>query len=148
MATGELTYYDPSKVKFTWGLIPLHEGIAKGTFITIARTNARHSLNVGADGNGTVVVNPDKSGTVTLTLRAGSAKNKSLSAKMKASENSGIPLAASLGIKDFSGESQAKDAKAVLMSQPDDAFADTEGNVVWSWLCLDLDIESNGSLEL
>lgn len=143
-----LAQYNPKSVTFSYDNEDLTEGIAKGTFITIARTNARHSLNMGSDGNGTVVVNPDKSGLITLTLRAGSAKNKSLSAKMKASENSGIPLAASLGIKDFSGESQAKDAKAVLMGQPDDAFADTEGNIVWSWLCSDLDIESNGSLEL
>lgn len=143
-----LAQYNPKLVVFSFDNEDWLEGIAKGTFITIARTNPRHSLNVGSDGNGTVVVNPDQSGVITLTLRAGSARNKALSKRMRDSESSGIPLAKALGIKDYSGESQATCGKAVLMSQPDDAFADTEGNVVWSWLCLSLDIQSNGSLEL
>lgn len=144
-----LRQYDPKKVDFTWDNINVSEGIAPGTFITITRTTPRHSLNVGGDGNGTIVVAPDRSGVVTIVLRSGSAVNGELSDKMKdaETENGTIPVG-DLGISDFSGDSKADCPKAVLMSFADDSYADTEGTREWSFLCLDLNMDPRGSLEL
>lgn len=144
-----LRQYDPKKVALTWDDIDITEGIAAGTFISVSRNVPRNSLNVGADGGGTNVVANDRSGVVTVTLRKGSAVNAALSDKMKEQEaENGTPSVGKLGIKDFSGESQVDSPKAVLQGFTDMSFSDTEDNNEWSWLCLDLNMDPRGSLEL
>ena len=144
-----LTNYDPKQVTLSWNDININEGIAAGTFISVARTGARNSLNVGPDGNGSNVVNNDRSGVVTVTLRMGSAVNKLLTAKAKEQElENGSPSVGSLKLTDFSGETTHASPKGVLAGFPDDAFADTEGTRDWAFNCLELNMNPSGSLEL
>lgn len=144
-----LKQYDPKKVKLSFDSEDVTEGIAPGTFIVVERTNPRNSLNVGPDGNGTNVTNNDRSGTVTVTLRMGSAINTLLTNKMIAQENAnGVPSVGALQLTDFSGSSEADCPKAVLGGFPTDAYADTEGTREWIFLCLELNMKPKGSLEL
>lgn len=144
-----LAQYDPKKVTFTWKDTDVTEGIAPGTFITISRNVPRNSLNVGPDGNGTNVTSNDRSGVVSVTLRAGSAINNFLSDEMREQETAtGSPAVGALGIKDFSGDSKTDCPKAVLVGFPDDSYSDTEGTREWAFSCLELNMDPRGSLEL
>ena len=66
---GSLKTYDPKTVMIAWDGIDLNKGIASGTFITIARNERAFSLNVGGDGGGTRVRNPDPPAATSRSTR-------------------------------------------------------------------------------
>ncbi len=144
-----LSNYIPKQVKLSFDGEDISQGIAPGTFITIQRSVPRNTLVVGPDGSGTNVVDSNRSGTVTVTLRKGSAINTLLTGKMKASEvEGGTPAVGALSMTDFSGDSEADCPKAVLAGFADDSYGDTEGTLEWTFNCLELNMNPNGSLEL
>ena len=133
---GLLKEYDPKQVIITWDGINLNEGIAEGTFITVARTERTFSLNVGGDGGVTRVRNNNKSGQVTCTLRMGSLTNDALKDRVKDEEDdSATTHVAALKIEDFSGRTLHSSEQAFLDGFPDDEFATEEGNRDWTLLC-------------
>lgn len=65
--------YSSDRVQMSWQPIPglvmdLREGIARGSFITEAKTSPRFTKKVTGTGKVVRVYDPDKSGTVTLTV--------------------------------------------------------------------------------
>lgn len=134
MATGELTYYDPSKVKFNWGLIPLHEGIAKGTFVTQQRDTRTWRIEKGCDGDYTRVRTNDFLGTVKFTIRGGSRINLLLHIAQQVDELTGLGISP-YGFGDFSGSTSWASPIAYLDGPPVDAFGDRETNRVWTLIC-------------
>lgn len=140
--------YNPKQVKLSFAGEDVTEGIAPGTFIVVERTVPRNSLSVGPDGDGTNVVDNNRSGTVTLTLRKGSAINTLLTGKMEEAESSGVPSVGELKLTDFSGKSEADSPKAVLQGFPSDSYGDTESTTEWVFICLELNTKPKGSLEL
>ncbi len=144
-----LKRYDPKQVICEWDGITLNEGIAEGTFIVVSRQVPRNALNVGADGNGTKVVNNNRSATITVTVRKGSAVNSLLTDRLRDEEKENpIDHTSAASVKDFSGNSQFQSPKAFLVGFPDSDFASDETNREWILMCLECDMEPRGSLEL
>lgn len=143
---GSLKKYNPADITITWLGTPLNQGIAEGTFVTMARTNRNKTLNTGSDGRSTVVINPNRTGTMKLTMRKGSGTNDFLTERVVDDETpNGVLNVGALQVKDANGESIYFDAQAFLDGPPNDEFASDEGNVEWSFMCPDLDIEPRGN---
>ena len=145
---GALKQYDPKEVTITWDGVFLNEGIASGTFITIARNVRQFTLNVGGDGGGTRVRNPDRSATVTVTMRMGSQTNALLSDRILDEEaDPPIPHITTLTIKDNSGNTLVEAPEAFLDGPPDTTFGTEEGTLEWTFLCLEMTVDVRGNLE-
>lgn len=131
---GRLLKYDPAEVLVIWGALPVHEGIASGTFLTIEREKPSWRLIKGTDGEGTRVRTNDFSARVQLTVRAGSWVNDALSSSSAADDLSGT-FSVPLTIRDANGRSLYV-APLAFLEQPADAqYADTESNVTWVFVC-------------
>lgn len=147
MAT--LTKYDPKQVVFTWDGITISTDIAAGTFITVTRNGDRNSLNVGADGNGTKVVNNDRSTVVAVTVRKSGTVNALLADRLNDEERDPpIDHTGPGSIKDFSGADKFTAAKMFLVNFPDSDYADDETNREWRFMALEMTMDPRGSLEL
>ena len=131
---GALKEYDPKQVVVSWDGVTLNEGIADGTFVSVTRTERVFALSVGGDGGTTRVRQNNQSGTVTVTLRAGSATNELLSVKVQ-DEETGTSHVGPLLVKDFSGNTLHESEQAFLEGFPDDAMATEEGTREWVLLC-------------
>jgi hypothetical protein len=143
---GALRKYDPKEVTLTWGDLSLNEGIVDGSFIVVERAERNSELNMGADGDGTAVIMNDRSGTVTLTLRAGSNTNSKLQAVLETDEaDSANKKFDQLTVKDFTGESEAGCDEAFLDGPPTMEFATEEGERVWTFQCHRLDMKPKAS---
>lgn len=68
------TPYDPSKISITYDGQVI-DGFADGTFVNAARLAPSGSVAVGADGRYVLIVSPDKSMEITLTLMQNSDGN-------------------------------------------------------------------------
>ena len=144
-----LRKYDPKQVVLTWDGITLNDGIAEGTFILVSRHNPRNSINVGADGGATKVVNNDRSAIGTLTVRKGSAVNSLLTDRLADEElENPVDHTTAMACQDFSGNSKFDSPKAFLQGFPDSDFASEETNSEWVFICHDMTMEPRGSLEL
>ena len=141
-----LKKYDPKEVIFTWRGIALNDGIVDGTFIIAARTSRNASMNVGSDGKATMVINNDRTGTVTLVLRAGSNTNNTLS-DINGIDESGLgqKSVGMLQVQDFSGNTLMTDEEAFIDGPPDVEFANEEGENTWTFMCPDLTIFAGSS---
>jgi hypothetical protein len=143
---GQLKEYDPTNVIISWDGVTLNEGIAEGTFVTIARTTRTFTHNTGGDGGTTRVKGNDRTGTATITLRMGSATNQVLAQKALDEElDPPVPHVAPLLIKDFDGVTLHSDSEAHLDGPANDEFATTEGNREWVLLCPNLRMFSGGN---
>jgi hypothetical protein len=72
--------YDPDDIIMNFDGSDI-DGLAKGVFVKASRNEESASLSVGSGGEGTLVINRNKSGKVTFTVKQGSAANDILSAK-------------------------------------------------------------------
>lgn len=135
MANGvRLAQYNPSRVKATWGVIPLLEGIAPGTFITLDRIERTWKLPVGADGETCRVRTNNFTGAVKFTLRNGSATNTALTVALQTDEITGLIVSPFL-LGDFSGFSTWASPLAFLEGWPPESFGAGENNRTWTLLC-------------
>lgn len=143
---GLLKEYDPKNVIISWDGVTLNEGIAEGTFVTVARTTRTWTHNTGGDGGTTRVKGNDRTGTTTLTLRAGSVTNDVLAEKAQDEElDPQVSHVAPLLIKDFNGTTLHSDPEAHLDGPANDENATTEGNREWVLLCPNLRMFSGGN---
>ena len=141
-----LKKYDPKEVIFTWRGITLNEGIVDGTFITANRNERNASMSTGADGRSTMVINNNRSGTITLVLRAGSNTNDTLANIVGLDESSlGQKSVGAIEVRDFSGNTLVFDEEAFLDGPPDVEFANEEGENTWTFICPDVNIGARGS---
>ncbi|MFB3107158.1 MAG: phage protein [Pseudomonadales bacterium] len=143
---GALKVYNPKEVVFIFDGIPLESGIIDGSFITLSRVSRNASINVGADGGGTLVRINDKSVTVTLSLRKGTNTNDKLMDIIAAEEAiDGQKRVGPVTIEDFSGRSLSFGQEGFLDGPPDDEFSNDEGEVTWTWMVLEMEVDVRGS---
>lgn len=121
--------YNAAEVVIIFAGIPM-EGLADGTFVTVARNNQAFSLAVGSDGEGARAKSNDKSGTITITLMQNSAANDLLSAIANLDEQSGDGVAPFL-MKDLSGTTLVAAETAWVQKQADVEFAKEITNREW-----------------
>lgn len=104
--------------------VPL-TGFAEGAFVDVARAVESATLYMGADGKGTMVINPNKSGTITVRLSQASLSNSVLSA-LEATK-AVFPVI----VKDTNGNSLHSGAKAFVSSMPTSVYAQELNGREW-----------------
>lgn len=143
---GALKKYDPKKVSVTFKGIPLNSGIVDGTFIEISRTERNSSLNTGADGGSTLVINNNRTTTCSLTLRMGSDTNDELTEIVLEDEaDNDVKNVGVFQVKDLTGRSLHIDEEASLDGPPDTSYSTDEGEHGWTWNCPNMTMEPRGS---
>lgn len=80
--------YNPKKVILTVLGLPII-GFAEDTFIKVSRNEDLFSVEVGADGNVTRVMNANKTGRFEITLQQSSPSNSALYAQVNLDERTG-----------------------------------------------------------
>jgi hypothetical protein len=148
MALGtRLAQYNPARVKAGWGVIPLLNGIAPGTFITLERRSRTWTLPVGVDGETARVRTNDFTGIVTFTLRNGSLTNTALTVALQIDEITGL-TPAPFYLTDFSGLTFWASPVAFLEGWPNESFGAGENTRTWTLLCSPLIPGPGGSKSL
>lgn len=126
--------YDPKQVKLIFGGLPMHIGVAAGTFITVERAMPSYRLVKGTDGEGTRIRTQNFSARLQLTLRSGGGVNDALSL-ISASDELTAGMALPLFLVDRSGRSKYMAPIAFLEAPTDPSFGTSEGSNTWTWIC-------------
>jgi len=143
---GALKKYDPKKVSVTFRGVSLNSGIIDGSFVTFSRANRNSSLNTGADGGSTLIINNNRNTVVTLSLRAGSDTNDYLSDIVLEDEaDNDTKTIGTLQIKDMTGKTLHIDEEASLDGPPDGEYATEESENGWNFNCPSMRIDARGS---
>ncbi len=100
---GQVATYSPEDVSVSVNGVGL-SGYSEGTFITVEREEDSYTKIVGSDGQVTRSKNANRSGSVTLTLKASSASNDVISALSIKDEIDGSGVFVVM-VKDNSGRS-------------------------------------------
>lgn len=105
-------------------------GFADGDSISVERAADAYTMQIGLDGEASRSKQNDNSGTITLTLLAGSPANLALQALYEADDLSGVgtfPLA----IADLRGSFLAATTAAWIKKVPSRSFGRDNGSVEW-----------------
>jgi len=137
-----LKTYDPSAIAIVIAGRNL-ENLAD-TFVTISRAEDSYTTTVGADGEVTRNYNPNRTGTVVVTLKQSSDDNLFLSGLLAADELSKLGTFPVL-IKDTNGNSLYTAAEAWVQKAADAEFAKEVGDREWTIACKELLMVSAGS---
>ena len=136
--------HDPGRIVGSWKGIPFL-GFMDGTFLSAARAEAAFSESVGAQGDVTRVRSRNRTGTVTLTLKAASPTNDLLTAQAILDELTGLGYGPLL-IKDLNGTTVVEAAIAWIEKVPDTEFATEESGREWVFKCAELYIAAGGNI--
>lgn len=142
MALFPPTVYDPKRVVVIWGRLPIR-GYAPGRFVTVRRDAPVWTTKDGTNGEFKRVRSRKKSGTVELILRATSPLNRVLGIILKADENSGN-IIQRLTISDTLNGSLHFSPGAYIERFPEMNYATGEGDVLWRFVCDELDMQYSG----
>ena len=123
--------YSPKDVSITFNGYEL-SGFAEDEFINADYSGDAATPVVGNDGQVTRSMNPDKSGTVTLTLKSTSPSNDILSGLAIKDRIDGSVVGA-LMIRDNKGTTLLMGKDAWVQKQPATAFAREAGNRAWTF---------------
>jgi hypothetical protein len=105
-------------------------GYAEDEFINVTYNGDAATPVVGNDGAVSRAMNPDKSGTITITLKATSPSNDVLSGFAIKDRIDGSVVGV-LMIRDNNGTTLVLGKDAWIQKQPDVAFAREVGNRAW-----------------
>jgi hypothetical protein len=111
-----ITTYSPEKIDVIVNGVRIH-GFAEGSLVSVESSSDTFTLVVGADGEPGRSHNPDKSGTITLTLKSDSDSNDYLSGLALADELSLVGTFPVL-VKDGNGTSLTTTDTAWVQKQP------------------------------
>ena len=129
--------YNPKAVQLSF-LGNIASGYAEGTMITATRNEDDFTAQAGTTGEVTRVANCNRTGTVTIRLKAASQFNDVLSALRQQDLLFGNALGP-LFIKELNGTTLVSAAEAWIKRQPDMERGKEESVVEWTLECADLD---------
>lgn len=131
--------YDPGQIAITAFGIPV-TGTADGTFVNVERNADAFAVIAGADGETTRTRSRDKTGLITVTLRAESPTNDLLTQAYLA-DQAGLPTGRGpVQIADLNGTTLAYAADAWIKKLPAIGYAKENGTREW--------VFETGSLEM
>jgi hypothetical protein len=133
-AGAALLKYDPKELHIIFGGLPIHQGIATGTFVTAARMRPTWRHIKGTDGEGIRVRTNDLSARVEVTLRKGTWVNDALSSVIISDEATGL-ITVPILISDSSGRSLYTSPVSWIERPTDVAYGTDEGVAVWAIIC-------------
>lgn len=147
MPSGIMRKYAPDDVSIVVGTQAV-SGVHEGSFVEAERAVDATSLDVGSDGEVTLVINPNQSGTVKITLQQASPLNDYFAAMHAAIQNKDTTNGLkSLLIKDANGSTVVESPKAAVQKVAKVTFADKAEGREWTFLCGYLNIKPGGSVE-
>lgn len=114
------------------------------TFVTVERNEDSYTLTVGADGEATRNKNANRSGRITVTLKASSDDNLYLSGLLATDELTKLATVPVL-VKDTNGNSLYTAAEAWIVRPANAEFAKEVGDREWILECAELLMVSAGS---
>lgn len=133
-----LKTYDAGRLDVSFAGIPLTEGLADGTFLTITPNAEGFSIKVGADGEVTRSRSRDRSATATLVLMQTSEANRRLSllyaADRAATNGQGV---GAFFVQDRGGETILEASKAFISDDPDVTFGPEAETREWTFILAD-----------
>jgi hypothetical protein len=137
--------YNPAALIVTIGGV-IVSGFSDGDHVVCEREEDNFSKRVGNDGAVGRARNPNKSGTVTVTLLQTSAANDALSALVAADDliNDGLVLFP-ITVADGSGRSLAAATQCWIKKIPNLTFGREVGDREWVFDCADLKIFVGGN---
>lgn len=115
-----LKTYDPKQWDIVFAGIPLNEGLADGTFLSISTTTAAFTSKAGPDGEVTRVRQHDRRAQARFTTMQTSEVNDRLSAVLRAdraaTNGQGVGM---FFVQDRSGTTVVRSSKAYISDDPD-----------------------------
>lgn len=144
MSSGIMRKYAPDDVAIVVGVQAV-SGLKEGTFVEAERTADIASLDVGSDGEVTMVVSPNQSGTVKITLQQSSPLNDYFSGLHQALQQRNLAAAVvPLNINDKNGSTLVSAKQAVVQKVAKVTFADKAEAREWTFLAGYLQILPGG----
>ena len=144
MASGVLRKYAPDDVTIVVGTQAV-SGVKEGTFVECDRTVDTASLDIGSDGEATLVISPNQSGTIKITLQQSSPLNDYFTSLFVALQNKDVSNALKpVTVTDKSGSTVVSCAQAAIQKPTKVTFADKAEGREWTFLCGYLDIKPGG----
>lgn len=148
MASGLLRKYAPDDVAVVVGKQAV-SGVHEGSFVEVDRAVDLTSLDVGSDGEVTMVINPNQSGTVKITLQQASPVNDYFTTLFTALQNKDTATGVQpINIKDTNGTTVVNALQSLIQKPAKVTFADKTEGREWTFLIpyLNLNIGGNASV--
>lgn len=127
--------YNPDHIIPAWGST-VFSAFGADSKVTGARLKDGTAMHVGADGQVTVTMNPDRSGMITVVLVQGSEVNTELLIVQQTQENTGRLQKRPFSITDLSGGPLINSPNAWIRKIPDHEYGMAEAKErVWIFDC-------------
>jgi len=127
-----LPIYSSKEVKINWAGASI-TGLASDSFVSFSYNSDLTDEKIGADGLVEISVNPDSSGTCSLTLLQEGEGNYVMSGALHALKTFGKVVQGTLTISDPSGSVLAVLRKAHLKTGPEMALGSTTQERTWTF---------------
>jgi Protein of unknown function (DUF3277) len=134
MSSGITRKYAPDDVAIVVGTQPV-TGVKSGTFVEVDRAVDTAELDVGSDGEVTLIISPNQSGTMKITVQQSSPINDYLTTLFQALQAKQLSNAVvAFTLNDKNGNTICSAQQSVVKKPAKVTFADkTEG---WEWTLL------------
>lgn len=145
MSSGLLRKYAPDDVAAVVGSQAV-TGVKEGTFIEADRAVDVASMDIGSDGEATLVISPNQSGTVKFTLQQSSPVNDYFSSLHLALQQKNLAAAVvPITVNDKNGSTIISAKQAVVQKVAKITFADKSEGREWTFLAGYLNIQPGGN---
>lgn len=121
--------YNVDQVQLTWNALDFKEGLAEGTQIQINPNAPRRSKKVTGSGHIVIVENPDRSGTVVLTVDVESRLHQLLLALYESEVTTVLPMV----LVDLNTGRVSNFSNAFIEAGPAEPFASEASTVPWTF---------------
>lgn len=144
MSSGIMRKYAPDDVAIVVGVQAV-SGVKEGTFVEAERAVDIASLDVGSDGEVTMVISPNQSGTVKITLQQSSPLNDYFSGLHQALQQRNLSAAVvPLTMNDKNGTTLVSTKQCIVQKVAKVTFADKAEAREWTFLAGYLNIQPGG----
>lgn len=144
MSSGITRKYAPDDVTFVVGSQPV-VGVKEGTFIEIDRAVDTASMDIGSDGEATLIISPNQMGTFKVTLQQSSPLNDYFSSLALALQQKNLAAAVvAVTLNDKNGTTVASAKQAVVQKPAKITFADKAEGREWTFLTGYLNTQPGG----
>ncbi len=128
--------FNPRNITLGWGAVLVDSGWADGTFVNVEVDNDETTEVEGADGSVTIVENPGRLATVTITLQQSAPKNAELMAVVEAGRIAGVRPILPFVLNDRGGTTVISAEKCWLKKRPAVEFSKEATQRVWTFKML------------
>lgn len=148
MSSGLLRKYAPDDVAIVVGTQAV-TGVKEGTFVEADRDVDTGTIEVGSDGEATLVISPNQAGKVKITLQQASPLNDYFNTLLQALQQKNMAVAVvPVNITDKNGTTVVGAKQAVVNKPVKVTFADKTEGREWTFISGYLTINAGGEASL